>query len=127
MYQKTQEEILQEKAKDALEGYKNSSEKEGISHAYNILRYAKMDMYEEKSSLMNDMSIQDAAQFILSAMESPYEADKNVKGFKDVNWQSVYDKMTEDHNDSIDITGFHDWHSLIMTGLREIANEEESS
>lgn len=127
MYQKTKEEILQEKAKNALEEYQNADIGEGISPAYNILRYSKKGMYAEKSSLINEISIQDAAQVIVFAMESPFNSDNNVKGFKDIDWQSVYDKMTQDHNESIEITGIHDWPSLLMTALREIANKDKNS
>lgn len=124
-YNKSKEEIIKEKAAIALEKYQ-SEEGNEISSAYDILRYSKQGLYAEKSSIIETLTIQEIASYLLEAFQSPYTADNNVKGFSDVDWQHVYDAMTQDHNDSMQITGTHDWPSLLMTALQEISNTESN-
>lgn len=126
MYDKNQEEVLKEKAKTALEKYQSAENGEGVSYAYDILRYSKQGLYSEKSSILETLTIQEIASYLLDVFESPYDADKNVKGFSDVDWQRVYGAMTRDHKDSMENTGMHDWPSLLTTALEEISNTESN-
>ena len=70
------------------------------------------------------MTAQEAAKLLLDGFEDPWHGDKHIPGFKDIDWQKVYNTMTEDHNESIEITGTHDWSSLLTVALREIAGVE---
>jgi hypothetical protein len=70
------------------------------------------------------MTAQEAAKLLLSGFEDPDYGDANIPGFREINWQKVYTAMTEDHQESLDICGVHDWPSTLITALREIAGEE---
>lgn len=126
MYNKNQEDILKEKAKIALQKYQSAENSEGISYAFDILRYTKKGLYSEKSSILETLTIQEIASYLLEAFESPHTADKNVKGFSDVDWNRVYGAMTQDHKESLEITGQHDWPSLLVTALEEISNTDDN-
>jgi hypothetical protein len=71
------------------------------------------------------MTAQEAAKLLLSGLEDPDYGDVNIPGFREINWQNVYDAMTEDHNESMEICGTHDWPVLLITALREIAGVTE--
>jgi hypothetical protein len=71
------------------------------------------------------ITAQQAAKLLLDGLSDPDYGDGHIEGFKDINWQSVYDSMTNDHNESMEICGSHDWPSLLIAALTEIANEKE--
>ena len=71
------------------------------------------------------MTAQEAAKLLLDGIEDPWHGDANIPGFKDIDWQKVYNVMTEDHNESIEIGGTHDWPALLVVALREIAGVEQ--
>jgi hypothetical protein len=71
------------------------------------------------------MTAQEAAKLLLDGLEDPYYGDANIPGFRDIDWQKLYTAMSEDHYESLEITGTHDWSSLLIAALREIAGEEE--
>ena len=68
------------------------------------------------------MTAQEAAKVLLDGIRDPWHGDANIPGFKD--WQRVYNAMTDDHNESMRISGFPDWASLMITLLEEIVGEE---
>ena len=70
------------------------------------------------------MTAQQAAKLLLSGIEDPWHGDANIPGFREINWQKVYTAMTEDHRESLDICGTHDWPALLVVALREIAGED---
>ena len=64
-------------------------------------------------------TVQEAARVLLGVFEDP---DANAPhGF---DWQSMYDEMTADHKESLDICGTHDWPSTLIVALRAIAPPE---
>lgn len=71
------------------------------------------------------MTAQEAAKLLLSGIEDPWYGDEHITGFRDINWQQVYTAMTEDHNQSMEICGTHDWPALLVVALREIAGVKE--
>jgi hypothetical protein len=74
---------------------------------------------------MNDpISAQDAAKILLDGLVDPDYGDTHIPGFKNIDWQKVYDAMTTDHNESIQICGSHDWPSLLIAALTEISERE---
>ena len=61
-------------------------------------------------------TVQEAARVLLGVFEDP---DANAPhGF---DWQAMYDEMTADHKESMDICGAHDWPSTLIVALRAIA------
>jgi hypothetical protein len=70
------------------------------------------------------MTAQEAAKLLLSGFEDPWYGDEHIPGFKDIDWQRVYNAMTKDHNESMEIGGTHDWPALLVVALREIAGED---
>ena len=65
------------------------------------------------------VTVQEAARVLLGVFEDP---DANAPhGF---DWQSMYDEMTADHKESLDICGTHDWPSTLIVALRAIAPPE---
>ena len=65
------------------------------------------------------VTVQEAARVLLGVFEDP---DANAPhGF---DWQSMYDEMTADHKESLDICGTHDWPSTLIVALRAIAASE---
>lgn len=70
------------------------------------------------------MTVQEAAKVLLDGIRDPWHGDANIPGFKDIDWQRVYNAMTDDHNESMEISGSHDWASLMITFLEEIVGEE---
>jgi hypothetical protein len=69
------------------------------------------------------MTVQEAAKLLLQGFEDPDYGDANIPGFRDIDWQKLYTAMSEDHYESIEITGTHDWPCLLIVALREIAEE----
>ena len=67
---------------------------------------------------------QEAAKILLDGLSDPYYGDANIQGFKDIDWQKVYDAMTHDHEESMEICGVHDWPSLLIAAFIEIAGED---
>ena len=67
---------------------------------------------------------QEAAKILLDGLSDPDYGDANIQGFKDIDWQKVYDAMTHDHTESMEICGVHDWPSLLIAAFREIAGED---
>jgi len=62
------------------------------------------------------VTVQEAARVLLGVFEDP---DANAPhGF---DWQAMYDEMTADHKESMDICGAHDWPSTLIVALRAIA------
>lgn len=70
------------------------------------------------------MTAQQAAKLLLDGIEDPWYGDEHILGFKDIDWQRVYDAMTEDHNESMAIGGTHDLPALLAVALRAIAGED---
>ena len=70
------------------------------------------------------MTAQEAAKLLLNGFTDPWHGDANIPGFKDINWQKVYNAMTEDHNENMEISGRPDWPSTLIAGLQEIAGKE---
>lgn len=70
------------------------------------------------------MTVQEAAKVLLDGIRDPWHGDANIPGFADIDWQRVYDAMTDDHNESMEICGTPDWASLMITFLEEIVGEE---
>lgn len=65
------------------------------------------------------VTVHEAARVLLGVFEDP---DANAPhGF---DWQSMYDEMTADHKESLDICGTHDWPSTLIVALRAIAASE---
>ncbi len=62
------------------------------------------------------VTVQEAARVLLGVFEDPYANAPH--GF---DWQSMYDEMTADHKESLDICGTHDWPSTLIVALRAIA------
>ena len=71
------------------------------------------------------MTAQEAAKLLLDGFRDPDHGDATIEGFKDINWQRLYNAMTIDHNESMEICGTHDWPVLLIVALQEIAGEEE--
>ena len=69
------------------------------------------------------MTAQEAAKLLLSGLEDPWHGDEHIPGFRDIDWQKLYNAMTEDHNENMAIGGTHDWPSTLIVALREIAGE----
>ena len=69
------------------------------------------------------MTAQEAAKLLLSGLEDPWHGDEHIPGFRDIDWQKLYTAMTEDHNESMEICGTHDWPALLVVALREIAGK----
>ena len=63
--------------------------------------------------------LREAAATILAVLEDPdslpYEHHPN--------WQAIYNAMTEDHNQSMEICGMHDWPSILIAGLEVMAQD----
>ena len=70
------------------------------------------------------MTAQEAAKLLLDGIRDPDHGDATIEGFKDINWQTVYDEMRWDHNESIEICGEDDWCSVLVAALSAIAGEE---
>ena len=70
------------------------------------------------------MTAQEAAKFLLDGLRDPDYGDANIPGFGDIDWQKVYTEMTEDHKESMEICGTHDWPATLVTALSAIAGEE---
>ena len=66
------------------------------------------------------MTAQEAAKLLLSGFEDPDYGDANIPGFREINWQKLYNAMTEDHTESMEISGYPDWPALLVVALREI-------
>jgi len=47
------------------------------------------------------MTAQEAAKLLLDGIRDPNHGDATIEGFRDINWQTVYDEMRWDHNESI--------------------------
>ena len=62
-------------------------------------------------------AVAEAAKVLLAVLEDP----DSLPIEKHPNWQEVYDEMTADHFESIDICGRHDWPSTLTVALRAIA------
>ena len=71
------------------------------------------------------MTAQEAAKLLFRGLEDPWHGDAHIPGFKEIDWQKVYNAMTEDHNESMEISGYPDWPALLIVALREIAGESE--
>ena len=61
--------------------------------------------------------LREAAATILAVLKDPdslpYEHHPN--------WQAIYNAMTEDHNQSMEICGIHDWPSLLTSAMEVMA------
>lgn len=68
---------------------------------------------------------QEAAKILLDGLSDPDYGDAMIEGFRDIDWQKVYDAMTHDHEESMEICGVHDWPSLLIAALSEIVGDEE--
>lgn len=62
-------------------------------------------------------AVAEAAKVLLAVLEDP----DSLPFDKHPNWQQVYDDMTADHNESMEICGCHDWPSLLTAALRALA------
>ena len=71
------------------------------------------------------MTAEQAAKLLLDGFQDPWHGDANIQGFKDIDWWSVYNAMSEDHDEAMEISGVPDWASLLIAALREIAGEVE--
>lgn len=71
-----------------------------------------------------NITIQEAAKLLLIGLQDP-DVGSSIPGYAGVDWQKVYDAMTQDHMESMQICGVHDWPSVLITALREIAGEDE--
>lgn len=69
------------------------------------------------------MTAQQAAKLLLDGLTDPWNGDRNISGFQDIDWHKVYSAMTKDHNENIQISGSPDWCSTLIAGLQEIAGE----
>ena len=70
------------------------------------------------------MTAQEAAKLLLDGLRDPDYGDANIPGFSDIDWKKVYSEMTEDHNESLEICGTHDWPATLVTALSAIAGED---
>ena len=70
------------------------------------------------------MTAQEAAKLLLEGIRDPDHGDAMIEGFKDINWQTVYDEMRWDHKESMEICGSDDWCSVLVAALSAIAGEE---
>lgn len=59
---------------------------------------------------------QQAAKVLLSCFTDPNENPLNVK--------KLFDAMTEDHKESMEVCGIHDWPSLLVSAFSAIAEQE---
>ena len=65
--------------------------------------------------------LREAAATILAVLEDPdslpYEHHPD--------WQAIYNAMTADHNESVEISGdsWHDWPSILIAGLEVMAQD----
>lgn len=66
-------------------------------------------------------TIQEAAKLLLIGLQDP-DLGPSISGYEDVDWQNVYDAMTRDHVESMEICGVHDWPSVLVAALQEIAD-----
>ena len=62
------------------------------------------------------VTVQEAARVLLGVFEDP-EANAPQR----FDWQSMYQEMTRDHNESMEICGTHDWPQTLVVALRAIA------
>lgn len=73
----------------------------------------------EAQEIKMAVTVREAARVLLGVFEDPYANAPH--GF---DWQSMYDEMTADHKESLDICGTHDWPSTLIVALRAIAGCE---
>ena len=66
------------------------------------------------------MTVAEAAKVLLDVFEDPMHNAPH--GF---DWQSMYDEMTADHKESIEICGHHDWPSLLTVAFRALSQGGE--
>ena len=79
-----------------------------VDTAYSIGAYA----------IARPVTVAEAAKVLLDVFEDPMQNAPD--GF---DWQSMYDEMTADHKESMDIGGTHDWPSTLVVALRALSHE----
>lgn len=69
------------------------------------------------------LSLSFISSLLLQAFQDPYWADAMLPGFRGCDFQKLYDAMTEDHAQSMEIGGSHDWPSLLIAAFGVMAGE----
>lgn len=65
--------------------------------------------------------LREAAATILAVLQDP----DSLPIEKHPDWQAIYNAMTADHNESVEISGdsWHDWPSILIAGLEVMAQD----
>lgn len=78
------------------------------------IEYVRKDV----TDLARRVIVAEAAKVLLDVFEAPMHNAPN-----DFDWQSMYDEMSADHKESMEICGDHDWPSILTVALTALSQK----